>query len=160
MGATACAPPRTSLEAVTWGLPYPLLAGRVACRSPAFLHDRILSEAAMMAVIFEVRPHESQRQTYLELAGALRPLLEGSEGFVSIERFESLTEPGKILSLSFWRDEGAVQAWRQVEAHRAAQVQGRGGVFQDYRLRVAEVVRDYGMNERNQAPTDCRRVHG
>lgn len=114
----------------------------------------------MIAVIFEVRPRDGRRQTYLHIAAELRPLLDGIDGFVSIERFESLTEPGKILSLSFWRDEQAVEAWRQLEAHRAAQEQGRARVFEDYRLRVATVIRDYGMSERDQAPADSRLRHG
>ena len=113
----------------------------------------------MIAVIFEVSPKPNHRQEYLDIAARLRPLLDEIDGFVSIERFESLTEPGKILSLSFWRDEAAVAAWRKLEAHRAAQHAGRSEVFEDYRLRVAEVVRDYGMHQRAQAPTDSRKRH-
>ena len=114
----------------------------------------------MMAVIFEVTPAPGQRGAYLDAAAALKPLLAQIDGFVSIERFESLSEPGKLLSLSFWRDEEAVARWRQQEAHRSTQAAGRDHVFADYRLRVAAVVRDYGMNNRAQAPTDSRRVHG
>ncbi len=114
----------------------------------------------MMAVIFEVTPAPGQRSAYLDAAAALKPLLAQIDGFVSIERFESLSEPGKLLSLSFWRDEEAVARWRQQEAHRSTQAAGRDHVFADYRLRVAAVVRDYGMNNRAQAPTDSRRVHG
>jgi heme-degrading monooxygenase HmoA len=115
----------------------------------------------MIAVIFEVWPaNDEERARYLDIAGRLRPMLDGIEGFVSIERFESLTEKGKILSLSFWRDEEAVAQWRNVEAHRAAQAAGRGGVFRDYRLRIAGVIRDYGMNDRTQAPSDSRAVNG
>lgn len=110
----------------------------------------------MIAVIFEVWPHEAHRQDYLDTAADLRPILEGVEGFISIERFTSLGEPGKILSLSFWRDEGAVEAWRKLDAHRAAQARGRGGLFRDYRLRVAGVLRDYGLREREQVPSDSR----
>lgn len=113
----------------------------------------------MIAVIFEVEPHPEGRQDYLDIAAGLRPLLEQVEGFISIERFESLTRPGKILSLSFFRDEQAVARWRTLEAHRAAQAEGRGRLFKDYRLRIAEVVRDYGMNERAEAPADSRAVH-
>ena len=113
----------------------------------------------MIAVIFEVLPAAGRRQEYLDLAAALRPELERIDGFISIERFESLTNPGKILSLSIWRDEAAVERWRNVEGHRAAQAKGRGGVFADYRLRVASVIRDYGMSERAQAPHDSRRHH-
>jgi heme-degrading monooxygenase HmoA len=113
----------------------------------------------MIAVIFEVRPKEGQTQEYLDLAASLRPLLENIDGFLSIERFESLYEPGKILSLSFWRDEKAVEEWRKLEAHREVQAQGRAEVFKDYRLRVASVLRDYGMFEREQAPLDSRQFH-
>jgi len=112
----------------------------------------------MIAVIFEVWPR--QRQRYLDIAAQLRPLLDGIDGFLSIERFESLNEPGKVLSLSFWRDEAAVQAWRQTEVHRAAQALGRSEVFADYRLRIAGVVRDYGMRDRAEAPDDSRTALG
>jgi len=113
----------------------------------------------MIAVIFEVWPTSDRKQDYLDLAAALRPLLEQIDGFISIERFESLSEPGKILSLSFFRDEAAVQAWRNTMEHRAAQAQGRAGVFRDYRLRIAGVIRDYGMHQREQAPADSRARH-
>jgi heme-degrading monooxygenase HmoA len=113
----------------------------------------------MIAVIFEVWPADGQRQTYLDIAAQLRPLLDEIDGFISIERFESLTEPGKILSLSFWRDEQAVAAWRRLEPHRDAQARGRAGVFSDYRLRVAGVIRDYGMLSREEAPPDSRTFH-
>ena len=106
----------------------------------------------MFAVIFEVEPAAGRQPEYLDLAAALRPELKKIDGFISIERFSSLTTPGKILSLSFWRDEAAIARWRQHEKHHRAQWQGRSGVFADYRLRVASVVRDYGMHERAQAP--------
>jgi len=106
----------------------------------------------MYAVIFEVEPAAGRQQEYLDIAAALRPALEKIDGFISIERFSSLTKPGKILSLSFWRDEAAIRQWRQHEEHYQAQPKGRGGVFADYRLRVASVVRDYGMLDRAQAP--------
>jgi heme-degrading monooxygenase HmoA len=113
----------------------------------------------MIAVIFEVIPAPGRRQEYLDIAAALRPELERQEGFISIERFASLTNEGKVLSLSFWRDEEAVKRWRAIESHRLAQMRGRNGVFADYRLRVAGVLRDYGMNARDQAPADSRQVH-
>ncbi len=113
----------------------------------------------MIAVIFEVEPAEGQRQAYLDIAAGLRAELDAIDGFVSIERFESLSRPERILSLSFWRDEAAVARWRNLEAHRAAQAQGRGGIFRDYRLRVAQVVRDYGLHERTGAPPDSRSAH-
>lgn len=106
----------------------------------------------MIAVIFEVMPSADGRTEYLERAAQLAPLLAGVDGFISVERFTSLTTPGKMLSLSFWRDEAAMRTWREQEQHRAAQQAGRGGVFDDYRLRVAAVIRDYGMNDRAQAP--------
>ncbi len=113
----------------------------------------------MIAVIFEVWPADGERDHYLALAAVLRAELETIDGFLSVERFESLSEPGKLLSLSFFRDEAAVQAWRNRPAHRATQAKGRGGVFRDYRLRIAGVVRDYGLTEREQAPLDSRSVH-
>lgn len=113
----------------------------------------------MLAVIFEVTPHPDRKQDYLDIAASLRPLLDDIDGFISIERFQSLTNPGKILSLSFWRDEAALAAWRQLDPHRDAQTQGRHGIFADYRLRIAAVIRDYGMTDRDQAPTDSRTYH-
>ena len=114
----------------------------------------------MIAVIFEVWPHPDHRSDYFDIAAALKPQLEKIDGFISVERFESLAEKGKLLSLSFWRDEEAVKQWRNLEQHRAAQAKGRGGIFTDYRLRIASVVRDYGMNERAEAPKDSRARHG
>lgn len=114
----------------------------------------------LIAVIFEVTPAEGQRDAYLEIAAGLRAELEQQDGFLSVERFQSLTNPGKLLSLSFWRDEAAVAGWRQRSRHRAAQSAGRGGIFADYRLRVAAVLRDYGLNERAEAPPDSLAVHG
>ncbi|MFZ6708632.1 antibiotic biosynthesis monooxygenase family protein [Undibacterium sp. TC9W] len=114
----------------------------------------------MIAVIFEVIPHAENNQEYLDIAAGLAPLLREMDGFISIERFQSLIDPGKILSLSFWRDEAAVANWRNTEEHRAAQSQGRDHVFAGYRLRIASVVRDYGLLEREQAPADSRQVHG
>ena len=113
----------------------------------------------MIAVIFEVLPADGHKQTYLDIAADLRSLLDSIDGFISIERFQSLTTPAKMLSLSFWRDEEAVQAWRTLEEHRAAQTKGRTEVFGDYRLRVASVLRDYGMFDREQAPADSRAIH-
>jgi heme-degrading monooxygenase HmoA len=114
----------------------------------------------MIAVIFEVEPaDDAARESYLAIAARLRPLLDSIDGFLSIERFESLSQPGKVLSLSFWRDEEAVAAWRNLEAHRAAQSAGRGGLFRDYRLRIADVTRDYGMRDRAEAPCDSRAMH-
>jgi heme-degrading monooxygenase HmoA len=114
----------------------------------------------MIAVIFEVMPAPGERDRYLDLAARLRPLLEEIDGFISVERFESLTTPGKILSLSFFRDEEAVKAWRNRPEHRATQGKGRAGIFADYRLRIASVIRNYGITERTEAPADSREVHG
>ena len=112
----------------------------------------------MIAVIFEATPGAAERDEYLGLAAELRPLLDGIDGFISIERFEILSEPGKLLSLSFWRDEEAVKRWRTKEQHRAAQAKGRGYIFDDYRLRIAAVIRDYGKGERAEAPSDSRQA--
>ena len=114
----------------------------------------------MIAVIFEVLPNPGRKDDYLRMAEGLKAELMAMDGFVSVERFESLTTPGKYLSLSIWRDEDSVRRWRNLASHRAAQAAGRGGVFGDYRLRVAEVVRDYGMRERGEAPGDSRGAHG
>jgi heme-degrading monooxygenase HmoA len=114
----------------------------------------------MIAVIFEVEPAEGRRDAYLGKAAELKPLLEAIDGFISVERFQSLTDPRRMLSLSFWRDEEAVKAWRNTEEHRQAQRAGRGGIFADYRLRIAEVQRDYGMDDRAQAPEDSKAAHG
>lgn len=113
----------------------------------------------MIAVIFEVWPAEGQTQHYLDLAAALRDDLSRVEGFISIERFQSLTEPGKLVSLSFFESEEAVKQWRNLPCHRATQAKGREGVFANYRLRVAHVLRDYGLNERDEAPCDSRQIH-
>lgn len=114
----------------------------------------------MIAVIFEVCPHLHARDEYMTVAAQLAPLLADIDGFISIERFQSLRQPEKILSLSFWRDEEAVHRWRNTEEHRAAQSQGRAALFADYRLRIAAVVRDYGLLEREQVPQDSRTLHG
>lgn len=114
----------------------------------------------MIAVIFEVWPAQGRSDEYFDLAASLKTDLGSVDGFISIERFESLVTKGKFLSLSFWRDEEAVRAWRSVERHREAQAKGRGGIFADYRLRVASVTRDYGLTERDNAPQDSRDVHG
>jgi len=113
----------------------------------------------MIAVIFEVWPNQGESQTYLDLAASLRADLSKIDGFLSVERFQSLSETGKLLSLSFFRDEAAVQQWRNQPVHRAVQSKGRSGVFSNYRLRIAGVVRDYGLNERTEAPTDSQHAH-
>lgn len=110
----------------------------------------------MIAVIFELQPKPGAGQRYFDIAAGLKPQLEQVDGFISVERFESLAQPGKFLSLSFWRDEDAVRAWRNLPAHRAGQQAGRSSVFADYRLRVAAVLRDYGLTDRDQAPDDSR----
>jgi heme-degrading monooxygenase HmoA len=113
----------------------------------------------MIAVIFEVWPADGRKEAYLDIAASLRADLDSIDGFISVERFQSLTDPKKLLSLSFWRDEEAVKTWRNQSRHRAGQEKGRAGVFADYRLRIASVIRDYGMNDRAQAPEDSRAVH-
>tara|TARA_R110002020_G_scaffold136630_2_gene304560 strand:- start:11137 stop:11493 length:357 start_codon:yes stop_codon:yes gene_type:complete len=113
----------------------------------------------MIAVIFEVEPADGRHSEYLEIAALMRAMLDEVDGFISVERFESLTTPGKLVSLSFFRDEAAVKCWRRLAAHRNAQTRGRAGVFTRYRLRVAHVVRDYGLNERAEAPADSQKIH-
>jgi heme-degrading monooxygenase HmoA len=113
----------------------------------------------MIAVIFEVEPAEGRKDEYLDIAAEIRPMLEEIEGFISVERFQSLTDPRKILSLSFFEDEPAIVRWRNLSAHRTAQTKGRKGVFDDYRLRIASIIRDYGMFDRAQAPFDNRNAH-
>jgi heme-degrading monooxygenase HmoA len=114
----------------------------------------------MVSVIFEVWPDPAHRDGYLNWAAELKNELVKMDGFISIERFQSLTEPDKLLSLQFWRDESCLAAWRNLESHRAAQSAGRGSMFRDYRLRIAQVIRDYGLTEREQAPADSRKAHG
>ena len=113
----------------------------------------------MLAVIFELEPVAERKQDYLDLAAQLGQQLEAIDGFISIERFESLAQPGKLLSLSFWRDEAAISTWRNLEQHRAAQCAGRDGIISDYRLRVASVIRDYDMQNRSAAPDDSKNFH-
>ncbi|MCP4764901.1 MAG: antibiotic biosynthesis monooxygenase [Gammaproteobacteria bacterium] len=113
----------------------------------------------MLAVIFELEPVAERKHEYLDFAAQLASELSHIDGFISIERFESLSQPGKLLSLSFWRDEAAISAWRNLESHRAAQHAGRDGIFSDYRLRVASVIRDYGLRQRDDAPDDSRDFH-
>ena len=113
----------------------------------------------MIAVIFEVYPRPEEKENYLDIAAGLRPHLEKIDGFISVERFQSLTDPNKLLSLSFFENEEAVIEWRNLAPHRQGQAKGRNGVFEDYRLRVAGVIRDYGMFERDQAPDDSLKAH-
>lgn len=113
----------------------------------------------MIAVIFEVIPAEGRMESYLDFAARLKPELEQIDGFLSVERFQSLSDPTKLLSLSFWRDEAAVADWRNRTVHRAAQSAGRSGTFAGYRLRVAQVLRDYGLTDRAEAPADSRAEH-
>lgn len=114
----------------------------------------------MIAVIFEVFPAEGQKDAYLAMAADMRPLVDQIDGFVSVERFESLTTPGKLLSVSLFRDEAALAEWRRLTQHRGAQTAGRETMFSEYRLRVAHVLRDYGMMDRAEAPDDSVALHG
>lgn len=114
----------------------------------------------MVSVIFEVWPHPDHKQGYLDWAAELKSEVEKMDGFISMERFQSLTDPSKLLSLQFWRDDSCLTAWRNLEAHRAAQGAGRATMFKEYRLRIAEVTRDYGLNARDEAPKDSRAAHG
>ncbi|HKO81996.1 MAG TPA: antibiotic biosynthesis monooxygenase [Chitinophagaceae bacterium] len=113
----------------------------------------------MIAVIFEVIPASGKKDDYLTTAAELKPVLEKMEGFISVERFQSITDPGKILSLSFWKDEESIKQWRNTEMHRLAQSKGRESIFKDYRLRIANVNRDYGMFDRKEAPADSKLFH-
>jgi len=113
----------------------------------------------MIAVIFEVIPNPGKKEEYLNIAASLRPELDDIEGFISIERFQSFINPQKVLSLSFWKDEASIQQWRNLEMHRQAQSKGRNEIFQDYHLRIAHVVRDYGMFERKETPEDSTGFH-
>lgn len=113
----------------------------------------------MIAIIFEVVPAKGRTADYLDIAAQMRPLLDQVSGFISVERFQSLSNPSKILSLSFFENEAAIAQWRSLDAHRGAQSKGRDGVFVNYRLRIAHVVRDYGMNDRTQAPSDSQAAH-
>ena len=111
----------------------------------------------MIAVIFEVFP--KNMDDYMDIAAAMRPLAEGVEGFISVERFQSMTNPEKYLSVSYFEDEAAVARWRNVVEHRQAQAQGRENLFTDYRICVCQVLRDYTLNDRAQAPQDSRTAH-
>ncbi|MDJ1471543.1 antibiotic biosynthesis monooxygenase [Cytophagaceae bacterium DM2B3-1] len=113
----------------------------------------------MIAVLFEAFPEKDKWDEYLDIAARLRPELSKIEGFISIERFQSITQPEKVLSLSFWQDEESIAQWRNLELHRMAQKKGRDSVFENYRLRVATVIRDYGMTDRQQAPEDSKSIH-
>jgi heme-degrading monooxygenase HmoA len=113
----------------------------------------------MIAVIFESWPKPGRMQTYLDMGAALASHLNNLDGFISIERFQSVVDPAKLVAISFWRDEAAVENWRKNDIHRSVQSKSRDVVFDDYRLRVATVVRDYGMSARGQAPADSRDLH-
>ena len=114
----------------------------------------------MIAVIFEFTPAPGRFPEYMELVGQLKPELEKAEGFISLERFESITTPGKFVSLQFWRDEESVRRWRNLQQHRQAQKKGRAGIFSSYRLRIAGVLRDYTLDQRDEAPRDSVAAHG
>lgn len=123
-------------------------------------HSNEPARAPMVAVIFEVIPKDGRKDDYLDTAARLRPVLETIDGFISVERFQSLTDPKKYLSLSFFRDEAAIRAWRTQPPHRSAQAAGRSEIFAGYRLRIAHVVRDYGLFDRDEAPEDSQEHHG
>jgi heme-degrading monooxygenase HmoA len=135
-------------------------ASRLAAKNLMLHLDHLpCGSAAVIAIIFEVWPASGRKEDYLSIAASLREELERIDGFISVERFQSLTDAAKLLSLSFWRDEEAVKTWRNQTHHRQSQAKGRGGVFADYRLRIASVVRDYGMNERAETPADSTAFH-
>jgi heme-degrading monooxygenase HmoA len=143
-----------SEPAVRW---WQSLCLRTACGSvDPYLHVLLLEGVALIAVISEVWPYPHRRNDYFILSEELRPLLHAIDGFISVERFESPTEPGKFVSLSFWRDEAALSHWRNLEQHRIVMEKGRGGILRDYRIRVTSVLWDYSMSDRAQAPKDSR----
>jgi heme-degrading monooxygenase HmoA len=115
-------------------------------------------ETNMIAIIFEVFPKQGKMEEYLDIAAEIRPIAEATEGFISVERFQSITNPDKYLSISFFEDEAAVDRWRNLMEHRKAQ--GRKEIFDDYRIRVVEVLRDYSMTQRNDVPKDSLASHG
>ncbi len=102
----------------------------------------------MIAVIFEVTPREGRAGDYFDLAATLKAEVEGIDGFISVERFQSTANPNKYVSLSFWRDEAAVAAWRRHAGHLLAQARGKDEIFADFRIRVAAVERDYTLADR------------
>jgi heme-degrading monooxygenase HmoA len=106
----------------------------------------------MVVVTAEVTPAEGKLDTYLAIAARIRPEAERVDGFISAERFQSIATPGKYLSLSFFRDDEAAAVWRNTLSHRMAQAQAHEELFADYRIRVAQVIRDYGKHDRDQAP--------
>lgn len=112
-----------------------------------------------IAVLFEVVPEDGQKQEYLDIATKLKPELEKIKGFISIERFQSIHNPEKILSLSFWENEEAIKEWRNLEIHRNAQSKSRELIFRGYRIRIAQTFRDYGMFERDETPSDSKIFH-
>lgn len=112
----------------------------------------------MFAVIFEVQPLPGRAARYFEIAAALKPELQKIDGFVSVERFESVSRPGVFLSLSWWRDEAAITQWRQTVCHRDSQREGREAIFAGYRIHVVSTLRAYGMHDRAQAPADSNAV--
>ena len=126
----------------------------------ALLHDLSGGGLSIIAVIFELTPAPGRKQEYLDLAAGLAAELKDSDGFISIERFQSISNPERFVSLSFWRDEEAVRRWRNLQQHREAQAKGRAGIFSDYRLRVAQVMRDYTRDRRTQTPDDSVKIHG
>ena len=114
----------------------------------------------MIAIIFEVFPKKGKVEEYLDIAARMRPMVENVEGFISVERFRSISNPDKLLSISYFVDEAAVARWRNLSEHRTAQSKGRSDIFDDYRIKVLSVIRDYGMDDREQAPTDSLKFHG
>ena len=131
-----------------------------ACTRPGGRTRKTQPRDAMIAIIFEVTPLDGKQEEYLSIAASMRSLAEQVDGFISVERFQSLTNPDKLLSISFFENETAVNQWRQLSEHRAAQRAGRDRIFKDYRLRVLSVIRDYGMADRKEAPADSLEVHG
>ncbi|HJA07813.1 MAG TPA: antibiotic biosynthesis monooxygenase [Candidatus Mailhella merdigallinarum] len=112
------------------------------------------SQQHKIVVLFEVTPTAEGRQRYLELAASLKKLLAEAKGFIRAERFSSLTEEGKLLSMNLWESEDDVDAWRNTLDHRISQMEGRNKLFKKYTITVASVIREYGNTSREQAPSD------
>ena len=130
------------------------------CKHLVLGHTNAAKENAMIAVLFESNPHPDQKESYLAAGSRLGPLAEAMDGFLGIERFESMTNPGKMMAISYWRDEESVRQWRNLEIHRRIQNNSRERIFANYRLRVAKIIRDYSMHDRDQAPADSKTAHG
>ena len=108
-------------------------------------------ENSKVVVLFEVTPTAEGKVRYLELAAQLKLLLSDAKGFIHSERFSSLNEEGKLLSLNVWENEESVKKWRNELHHRMSQSEGRERLFENYRITVAYVIREYDDYNRREA---------